>query len=472
MKIMFTLVILLGLLISCSDNKTASIDGFTVSGTIFYQEETASNVIVQLVNESRSRYSTLTDENGYFEFSNVESGDYTLTATNQLENDVFSESSVSLTVDDDIELDPLILPEAIFLFNPTNTTDLSTTLTWTSSEAQDFAEYKLFRHFSSGLDETTGTLIHVSTVQTDTMFIDTTLSPSTIYYYRIYVMSNYGRLGGSNIVSTTTDETHTIPPVIDEDLIIINEYSPYIIDYDIFVEPNVTLTIEPGTELRFSKVVSTNSNGWSLYPEIIVSGTLIAEGNESSEIIFTSNEVDPSVEDWGGIIAPFNQDEGAFISLKYSIIEYFDNGLIDTDYYMYPFIVEFCLFRYGNIGINGNTSTGGIFNINNNTFEYLDIGCDLSEISWYVESIHNNTFRYNNIGLSFTDAGSTPINYNNFIGNIIYAVSLDYCQNTVNMEYNYWDVFTLEEIEELINNQSQNEVDVIPWLTEPVPVNP
>ena len=54
------------------------------------------------------------------------------------------------------------------------------------------------------MDETTGTLIYVATAITDTSFVDTDLFESTTYYYRVYVMNEFGRLGGSNINSAKT----------------------------------------------------------------------------------------------------------------------------------------------------------------------------------------------------------------------------------------------------------------------------
>ncbi len=75
---------------------------------------------------------------------------------------------------------------------------------WNKTDANDFREYKLYMHSTSGLDETTGTLIHVSTSFNDTSVVINNLSPKTGYFFRVYVMNDLGRIGGSNIVSDTT----------------------------------------------------------------------------------------------------------------------------------------------------------------------------------------------------------------------------------------------------------------------------
>ena len=83
-------------------------------------------------------------------------------------------------------------------------------LRWTATDAVDFREYKIYQHETSGLDETTGTLIHVSTGIDDTVFTAVSLVPFNTYYFRVYVMNEYGKLGGSNIVSSKTQNANLI----------------------------------------------------------------------------------------------------------------------------------------------------------------------------------------------------------------------------------------------------------------------
>ena len=76
-------------------------------------------------------------------------------------------------------------------------------LIWNSTNASYFKEYKLYRHTNPDFDETTGTLVHTSTAIIDTQFTDNIPDPQIPYYYRVYYMNDYGKLGGSNIVSST-----------------------------------------------------------------------------------------------------------------------------------------------------------------------------------------------------------------------------------------------------------------------------
>ena len=66
--------------------------------------------------------------------------------------------------------------------------------------------------------------------------------------------------------------------------------SPYFVVGDITVPSTHTLTIEPGVEVRF------NGNYY-----LDIDGGLVAEGTSSNQILFTSNQSNPSAGDWGDI---------------------------------------------------------------------------------------------------------------------------------------------------------------------------
>ncbi|NCC36078.1 MAG: hypothetical protein EOM24_29295, partial [Chloroflexia bacterium] len=66
--------------------------------------------------------------------------------------------------------------------------------------------------------------------------------------------------------------------------------SPYIVG-QAYIGAGITLTIEPGVEVRFT------SGGWlSTWPG--AASTLIAEGTEDEPIIFTSAATNPQAGDW------------------------------------------------------------------------------------------------------------------------------------------------------------------------------
>lgn len=161
-------------------------------------------VDAQVSLDKLQNYSTITDETGSFEISKVPKGNYKLTIYKNLPEGNFTEINKNVAVNDDLTLSELLLPKAVFLYPLTNVTSSSMEISWSPTDAADFREYKIYRHTTPGLDETTGLLIYVSTSVRDTTFNDTELFESTTYYYRVYVMNEFGRLGGSNISSTKT----------------------------------------------------------------------------------------------------------------------------------------------------------------------------------------------------------------------------------------------------------------------------
>jgi parallel beta-helix repeat protein len=77
---------------------------------------------------------------------------------------------------------------------------------------------------------------------------------------------------------------------------------------DILVEPDVTLTIEPGTIVKFKRIDETSDQNLfgidtPYYPqaELIIRGSLIARGTKDKKIVFTSAEIDARPSDWGAI---------------------------------------------------------------------------------------------------------------------------------------------------------------------------
>src|SRR4030042_1489809 len=86
--------------------------------------------------------------------------------------------------------------------------------------------------------------------------------------------------------------------------------SPFVLSNNVTILPDVTLTIEPGVEVRY---------GGDFY--IVVQGRLIAEGKSDRMIKFTSNKLNPPRGDWGSMWF-----SGSESSLTYCIIEYGTNG--------------------------------------------------------------------------------------------------------------------------------------------------
>ncbi|MBU0486094.1 MAG: right-handed parallel beta-helix repeat-containing protein [Proteobacteria bacterium] len=77
---------------------------------------------------------------------------------------------------------------------------------------------------------------------------------------------------------------------------------------DIYVPPGVTLTVAPGTVIRFKRIDETSDQNMfdvdsPYYPqaEIIIRGRLIAKGTAEKKIVFTSAEMDARAADWGAL---------------------------------------------------------------------------------------------------------------------------------------------------------------------------
>lgn len=83
--------------------------------------------------------------------------------------------------------------------------------------------------------------------------------------------------------------------------------SPIIVKGDVTVSKDVTLFIEPGTEVKFGENVM-----------LVVNGNLIAEGKEGKEIVFTSGVAEPAAGKWRGI----RFYKGATGSMDYCRVEY------------------------------------------------------------------------------------------------------------------------------------------------------
>ncbi len=204
MKTTWVLLLILPFLISlsCNEQTTEPEGNFTVSGKVVYNNSIMPNAQVSL--DKKANYSAVTDSEGKFTIENVPKGNYELTISKNLEDGSFTEINQQIAVTGDLAFSELLLPKGVYLYPLQNVTSSSIEIFWSPTDAIDFREYKIYRHTTPGLDETTGTLVYVATSITDTSFSDTELFESTNYYYRVYVMNDYGRLGGSNIVSTKT----------------------------------------------------------------------------------------------------------------------------------------------------------------------------------------------------------------------------------------------------------------------------
>jgi len=201
----------------CDNDTNDPKPAFNVKGFISYENDAIEQVTVSI--DGKANLTTSTDANGYFEIPGVVQGDHELQIRKELnvqsettnESVVsVSEKTVEISVNENIEIENLRLPKAVVLQEGQNITQSSADISWSPTDDNEFREYKLYRHNSSGLDETTGDLIHVSTSLNDTIFTDNELNPAEQYFYRVFIMDDFGKIGGSNIIDLTTDNLQII----------------------------------------------------------------------------------------------------------------------------------------------------------------------------------------------------------------------------------------------------------------------
>lgn len=186
------------LFVSCKDEVDENEGVITVSGKLNYRGKPVQGATVDL--DGLTQYQAITDANGEFVISPIELGSFAMNFTKKLANGSFSQRSENIVVTGSLTLDDRILPEPVTMPDPEITRSISgntVILSWSPYLSTDFREYKVYEHDNSGLDETTGTLIHVTVDANDTTFT-TSLPHSARKYYRVFVLSETGLLGGSN----------------------------------------------------------------------------------------------------------------------------------------------------------------------------------------------------------------------------------------------------------------------------------
>jgi parallel beta-helix repeat protein len=146
---------------------------------------------------------------------------------------------------------------------------------------------------------------------------------------------------------------------------------PFIVTNKVIVPSGVTLTIEPGTLIKFEKGASLQ-----------VYGVLNAQGTESNLITFTSNEPSLAKGDWSGV---YLTDSGSAQSLiSYCKVEYSSNGI--QFYNTSPSISHV---------ISSNNINGFFFY--NSSPQMTDVTASQNETGLYLQSQSSPTILYSKI---------------------------------------------------------------------------
>jgi len=179
------------------------------------------------------------------------------------------------------------------------------------------------------------------------------------------------------------------------------------INGDIDVPPGVTLTVLPGTTVKFKRIdEKSDQNMYGVdspyYPqaEIIVRGKILAQGTKEQIIVFTSSEIDARPADWGSI------------------------NLLGSE----GNVIEYCkiLFAY-----NGVHSHGASAKVNHNEFAKNGVGvsCKKEEEApsapWFGKisdmEITYNRFTNNKGGIGFRNSKAI-VSHNLFQDNKFFGI--------------------------------------------------
>jgi hypothetical protein len=192
--------------------------------------------------------------------------------------------------------------------------------------------------------------------------------------------------------------------------------SPFIISGDTIIYPGAALTIEPAVQVRFGGNFS-----------LIVEGNLIAEGAQTKEINFTSNNLNPNAQYWGTILL---NNTDSYASLSNCMVEYGTDGIT---------------LEAGNLTVqdsqvinnqNGISAAGGTLETSGDSFENnVESGVVIENGSQVL--IRNNNLTLNNDGiiLAANQTAQVDIEQNIFSNNTQSGIALtatdpDAYQNT------------------------------------------
>lgn len=159
--------------------------------------------------------------------------------------------------------------------------------------------------------------------------------------------------------------------------------SPYTVKSDVTIESGVTLTIQPGVEVKFEKGSS-----------LIVFGSLYAVGDALHRISFTSNMDDPIRGDWNGI--KFYGNENSTLTISYCDLDLATVGI--TIESPAKAVIEESRISSGSVsGIHANGVTDLL--IRDNTIRQNENGISTSGVTSSGLKIISNTISNNDNGI-------------------------------------------------------------------------
>jgi hypothetical protein len=244
------------------------------------------------------------------------------------------------------------------------------------------------------------------------------------------------------------------------------------------VKKGVTLTIDPGTIVRFRKLDRDNNNIGD--GEIRVEGRIIARGTRERRVLFTSAEKDPQVNDWSYVIVHATGADNVF---EYCEFQYGYSGL--QVLYSNAKVTD-CLFNRNYMGLRINRAN---IVLEHNSFTDNMTGFKFARLEGNV-IVRDNLVTRNDVGILYqqpqqktvdwdsdvlpsTDIRIPLIANNNIYGNREYNFKLGERKAIdLNFPNNWWGSTAAESIDEMIFDRKQDDalgkVAFLPFLATPV----
>ena len=248
-----------------------------------------------------------------------------------------------------------------------------------------------------------------------------------------------------------------------------------IINGVVSVQRGVTLTIKPGTTVKFKKIDRDGNRIGD--GEILVEGRLIAEGEPDNKIVFTSAEKNPARLDWSYVNI---LSTGVVNIFRHCVFEY---GFSGIQIHYANVTVHDSLFWKGGEGLHFNTAN---LEVVHNTMTQNGVGLKFSRLEGDV-LVANNLIYNNDIGVQFTHQHINAVDFdnlhkylepplfvsNNIVDNKKYNFSMGDLQAiSINVKNNWWGSVKPLEIEPTIfdmhDDEELGEVQFSPLLTTPV----
>jgi hypothetical protein len=280
-------------------------------------------------------------------------------------------------------------PEPVGSFKVTQS-DGGPLLSWDYTGIDPLSGFRIFRS-NNGLQQE---MIQDESMifAAQTWFVDEAAVPGRLYGYSLQSVDLEGN------VSSMSEIIKIVPAgKIQEDITWSWQLSPVFVSGDLVVPAGRTLRIEPGVTVTFAAEDAGRSGFSPLVCEMIIEGTLIAEGEADMPIRLTSSASLPGRTDWDGIriVAANNQTPSV---LRHVLVAGAEDGvaLYDSAAVIEDFTARYC---FNGFSLNGASGTSLL----RMTFEDCDTAFN-AESSWNC-SAEDMTIRGGRVGVSL--AGNT-----------------------------------------------------------------